>query len=530
MIPPFGIIHRFSLFTFLIFFMKRTNVLFGALLLLLVSACQKTEPNGRTTRLAAPDPTTLDNFIKETLLAKGEFRWDWASDDQVWTAVANTDHIMAVGFRPENAQGVEDHIDEINLQSPEWQNARRTVLDLILASERQLNPSLTEAALIAYQEHVLPVLDVRIENPATVALLRHSPWVRYAEPMAYAPFSKSIAAQRDGSGCDGNPAEPVVAGSDYTVISPACKSSWNYPYHNLPQAWNNSTGRGIGIMIVDSGSSSAQENLGSAFNQGSSTSRTITRLVTLPQATDFWGFPTGSPETPNDLCGHGTAMAGACAAPRGTDGASCGVAYNCNLTTVRAAADVYLDESREVKGVSDAFTLAGNTAGIRIVSMSMGSLTGSSQMTDAIKYAYKKGKLIFCAAGTSYSWSAWFAGVIYPANLAECVAVTGIKDNLTERCAECHDGSDVDFVVVMEQTADSGYALTLAQSGDAPGMVGGSSVATATTAGIAALVWAKFPTYSSSQVFNKMKTSASYYPSRHSTFGWGRVNAQLATQ
>src|SRR5699024_4537906 len=138
-------------------------------------------------------------------------------------------------------------------------------------------------------------------------------------------------------------------------------------------------------------------------------------------------------ETPNDGCGHGTSMAGAAAAPRGTDGASVGIAYNANLITVRAAEDVFLDASREVKGVSDAYILAGNRADVRIISMSMGRLTNSSQMLDAIRYAYGRGKLIFCAAGTSFDWSAGIVGVIYPASLPEAVAVTGVKDNLTTR-------------------------------------------------------------------------------------------------
>jgi subtilisin family serine protease len=363
-----------------------------------------------------------------------------------------------------------------------------------------------------------------------VLLRKSSQFVRYAEPTAYEPFQSTI--DRSSSGCGGNTIQNgLVAPADYNTITPGSKQSWNHSYHNISQAWLNSTGAGTRVVIIDTGSNDAQENLGSAFNQGSSTGRSISRLVTLPQETNFWGSLVGSPETPNDLCGHGTSMSGACAAPRGTDGNAAGVAYNCNLTIYRAAADVYLDESREVVGVSTAFTQAGGNSSVKIISMSMGKLTSSSQMTDAIAYAYNQGKLVFCAAGTSFSWTAWFTGVIYPASLSQAVAVTGVKTNLTSRCSACHDGSKVDFTVVMEKSGGgAAFPLSLADDFDTPSTVGGSSVATATTAGIAALVWSKYPTWTRTQVFNRLKSSANYFPNRNNNHGWGRINAQLATQ
>jgi serine protease len=60
--------------------------------------------------------------------------------------------------------------------------------------------------------------------------------------------------------------------------------------------------------------------------------------------------------------------------------------------------------------------------------------------------------------------------------------------------------------------------------------VGGSSVATATTAGIAALVWAKNPSWTRDQVLAKMRQSASFYPNKNPEFGYGNINALLAVQ
>jgi subtilisin family serine protease len=162
--------------------------------------------------------------------------------------------------------------------------------------------------------------------------------------------------------------------------------------------------------------------------------------------------------------------------------------------------------------------------------MSLGRITSSGQITDAINYATGKGKLIFCAAGTSFGWTAGWFGVIFPASLSNVNAVTGVRDNnYNTNCTDCHKGNETDFTVVMEKASNERHPLSLAMTGNAPSTVGGSSVATATTAGIAALIWSRFPTLTSSQVLTKMIQNSSNYPTKNSNFGWGNVNANTAT-
>ncbi len=60
--------------------------------------------------------------------------------------------------------------------------------------------------------------------------------------------------------------------------------------------------------------------------------------------------------------------------------------------------------------------------------------------------------------------------------------------------------------------------------------VGGSSVATATSAGIAALVWSKHPTWTRDQVLTKMRQSANLYPNKNAEYGYGNINVLLAVQ
>jgi subtilisin family serine protease len=81
----------------------------------------------------------------------------------------------------------------------------------------------------------------------------------------------------------------------------------------------------------------------------------------------------------------------------------------------------------------------------------------------------------------------------------------------------------------MERFMDYRKPLTLAMSGDVPSTIGGSSVATATAAGIAALVCSKFPTYTRDQILNKLIQNSANYPTRNTSLGWGNLNADAAT-
>lgn len=494
----------------------------------LMYACQQEQVETQTPLIENPSQiltkSDLDNFIWKEVKEKGEFDWNNYPSTYTWNALQKSDEIAAIGFKPANlSEDIKDIIHTIDIKEGAWKQAKQEVIELVLREEQRFDPSLTLNDLLTFEEEVLPVVNLKIKNLNTLERLRNSNLVRYVEPMGYDPQDE----RKSSSGCGGYTQDfGLVAGLDFTNLSPNAKASWNHPFHSIANAWTRSTGSNIKVMIIDTGISGNQPAFGSAFNQGSSQGRTIEKLVTLRK----WRlFGTGDFENANaDDCGHGTAMAGVCVAPRGTSGNAAGIAYNANLVTVRATEDVLIDNSREVKGVSDAYVIAGNRSDIRITSMSLGRITSSSQIRDAIRYAYNRNVLIFCAGGTSFGWTAGWVGVIFPASMSETVAVTGVKTNNT-RCGDCHDGSAIDFTVVMERTSDGRKPITTAGSGNQPGTVGGSSVATAQTAGMAALVWARYPSWSRASVLNRMVQSASNYPNRNGSLGWGNINVNTAT-
>lgn len=467
----------------------------------------------------------INKIVEEHLFATDDvFDWNETTNLVVWSAINLSENHASLGYQPAGYQNIEETIHEIDVTAGAWKTTRdELVNDLLEATERLTGEAISEEDLFVYEEDgVLPILDVKVLHPGIIEEFRTRPDVRYLEPSNYNAAEVDL---RSGSGCSEAPSSNVNT-SDYTTISPGAKMPWNYAYMNIPQAWARSQGDNIGIAIIDTGVYPTQSKLGSSFSSGWSTGRYISKYGTYEPS--WWSSRT---DGPNDQCGHGTQMAGLAAGPRTSSGSTVGVAYKANLVTYRATSDVIVNGSKEKKGVKNALVAIGNRSDVKIVSMSIGDVFSSGTVKDGIRYANNRGKLILCAAGTSLSWTSWW-GVIFPANMSETTAVTGVRSGSPmQRCNTCHDGSKVDFVAVMQRSWDTDRtSLTLSRYNNTPGYVGGSSAATATTAGIAALVWATNPSQSRSQVLNRMKQAASIYPGRSGNFGWGIIDANQATQ
>lgn len=443
-----------------------------------------------------------------------QFHWGLTTDYVVWSALQNGNNVCTIGFG--NSKKDFDRSKSVNhiyLQNQ--------ILGIIAKYEaKPLEKILINA------DPYLNLIDVLIEKQETVVALRKLGYIRYVEPSDFR-VTEGSEMQRDSSSSSGCGLESeAVNASDYTVVAPNAQAPWAFYKHNIPSAWSLSSGKGIGLGVVDSGASTVNSLLNANFNNGYSSGRSVQKYGVYVDS--IWPWSTGT-DGVNDKCGHGTSMASVAAAPRNDRGLPVGVAYNCDLVTYRAASNVVLDGYHEQNGVKNAFTALGNNANVKIISMSMGHIISVGKIEDGVRYAYSKGKLIFCAAGTSTSFTT-FVGVIFPAWMSETVAVTGIKEASTyQACDVCHTGSKVDFTIMMQRTSGNKIPVNSYYEGQGD-YVGGSSVATATTAGIAALVWAKNPTWTRDQVLTKMRQTSQLYPNRNADFGYGMPNALLAVQ
>lgn len=503
--------------------MRRLTI--GMPLLFLALACS--EEQAVAPEIIQQDPiaqSEIDKTIITSLRQSNEFNWSSVSDEMIWSALIHSDSILTVGYRPANETNINGRISEIDVNDDRWSETAEELIDSAIDLIQDRNSSITLDDINAVRHEVLPFFELKVSDLEAVKYLRSSATVRYAEPLGYeVDFSSEDGGRIDSnSGCSNDP-DFGIPSSDYTTIAPGAKASWHLYANNVVNAWSSSTGSGIGIGLIDTGLSPNQDNLNSNFNSGYSGGRYVNKYGFYRSSWWWWASPDG----PDDKCGHGTAMAGVMAAPRSNDGSSVGVAYNSNLVAVRGTGDVVINAGREKTGVSDALVYLGDRSDVRIISMSIGDVFSNSKVADAVRYAYGRGKLIFAAAGTSTSFTNWF-GVIFPASMNETVAVTGIKESGYTRCDICHSGSKVDFTVIMERNGTENHPLSLAMSGSQPSTVGGSSVATATAAGIAALVWAKNPGLTRDQVLDKMKRTADLYPNRSSQYGWGNLDAAAA--
>ena len=462
----------------------------------------------------------------ETELSEGEiFYWEKQSSQLIFSAAMHSDSFIAIGYSsgPDFIAQRDMHI--VNLTNSKWIKAKNTIEELILLYEQKnYSETITMRDLLPYGDVAnFPQIIIKITSIELIEELRNHELVRFVEPIGFS-ITDQVSAERSDSGCDGAPNYSINP-ADYTTIDPTIKLPWNFVNHNVDQAWTNSSkGDNVKVCIIDTGASFDQDNLGSNFNSGNSSGRTVEKYSTKYSGKWWWK----TLDSPDDPCGHGTSMAGGAAAPRSNDGNAVGVAYQSNLMTIRGVEDVIISTSNERNGVRDALFLAGNSD-VKIISMSIGTPFYSSTVADGVYFAYNKGKLMFAAAGTSLSWTSWYP-VIFPATMSQTRAVTGVKDspNLV-KCATCHSGSQVDFVIIMERQQDNDrHSLSLARYSDQPKYVGGSSIATSNAAGIATMVWGQNVNASRAQVLQALKNASSIYPGRSNNFGWGLIDANIA--
>ncbi len=460
-------------------------------------------------------PAQINGKINETVSNREQFEWTNMDAHTIWSATVHGDQILTIGYgndendfnkNDSNADGIKNRL--IQRIATIDGNGQKNASDFLIDDDNQLN-----------------IIDVKIESLETVVDLLSQKGIRYIEPTGYR-YLEHEAPEKSGAGC-GYDSESLNS-ADYTTIAPGAKVPWTFYEHNIPAAWNYSTGAGVGIGVIDTGLTPNNSLMNGSFNDGYSSGRYVQKYGTY---VDSWWPWSRRTDGPNDKCGHGTSMTAVATAPRNNNGMPVGVAYNSNLISYRGTKNVLLDGYHEQRGVANALTALGNRSDVKVISMSIGHIISVGRIKDAVRYANNRGKLIFAAGGTSTSFTN-FVGVIFPAWMSETVAVTGVTDaNYYEECDICHKGSKIDFTVVMQRDGNGSRTTpVLSYYNNQTDYVGGSSVATATTAGIAALVWSRHPSWSKTQVLNRLKQSADLYPNRSSQYGYGNINALQAVQ
>ncbi len=339
----------------------------------------------------------LDRAVIGVLETNNDFQWPMVDLRTLWSATLYNDHSVSIGYKPANVGNIDEIIATIDIRKAEWRAVHDALIDLVLEElNNGARVKVTLADILVEDDPVLPIITLRFTDKELITRLYNLENVRYIEPLDYWPAVAND--ERSTSGC--SPSTYALNSADVTTITPNAKLPWNFNLHNIPSAWNTVQGQGITVGVIDAGLSSAQNYVGSDFNNGdSNVGRTFTASATLGAS-------------PYTSCSHGTSMAGQAVGPRNNGGASTGVAYKSNLRFIRASEDVVLDQGSERTAVKNALTAMGNDANVRVISMSIGSPFSYGVLSDGVNYATGFGKLVMAAAGTSFSWTSWWGVTI----------------------------------------------------------------------------------------------------------------------
>jgi type VII secretion-associated serine protease mycosin len=271
-------------------------------------------------------------------------------------------------------------------------------------------------------------------------------------------------------------------------------AQWHLPFLDITKAHQLSQGEGVTVAVIDTGISAEHPDLAGNVLQG------------------FDVVAGGSGTGIGDTDGHGTGMAGLVAAHghgQGNGDGALGMAPKAKILPIRiAAGDSGTGNSAAMANAVDGAV----QRGAKIISISQ--RTTADKAYDAVQRAVKAGVIVVASVGNRPREE--FIGD--PAAWPGVVAVGAVGK----------DGNVADISVhgkALVLTAP-GVDITSTGRGSAYRVGTGTSPSTAIVAGVAALVWSKYPNLTSTQVIDHMTATATDKGAagRDPDYGFGVVN------
>jgi subtilisin family serine protease len=344
----------------------------------------------------------------------------------------------------------------------------------------------------------------------------------------------TAAAAYDDTRCR---TEPVAWTND------ACAGRlWGHVNIEAPAAWSTSTGRGVVVAVVDTGSDFNHPDLAANLIREPGSNMVQNQAYTCPfqKANKRWRT---SNAVAQDDEGHGTHVAGTIAAVAGNGAGVAGVAPGAKVLPVKVLdEDGSGSDSQVARGICFAVD-----HGAKVVNLSLGfdpafsflisSGVFDTDTEDAISYAYSRGAAVIIAAGNES-----FPACDFPASHTKALCVGAVDRNDVKSWYSnfgtnvgvvapggagdvvfCHSNLDIWSTIwpgAFYDCSQNGYE-TLA----------GTSMATPHVAAVAALVAAKYGSAATPDfIYSKIKATADDLgaPGVDPAYGHGRVNAYRA--
>jgi subtilisin family serine protease len=249
---------------------------------------------------------------------------------------------------------------------------------------------------------------------------------------------------------------------------------------------------------------------------------------------------TGGSGRPNDLHGHGTAVAGVAAANTNNGLDVAGVCWNCKILPVRVCgANGSCSLSGSINGISYAVTQS--TQGVKVINMSFGSERGTIESeTRAIQSALSANILCTTSAGNGgedFIGDNNDDGFHFPSNHSVdfenviAVAASNRQNQLAEfsnfgkeTVTLAAPGDGIWTTVPTDTNLELGFATGIVQ-------LSGTSFASPIVAGVAGLLYSKFPGITVSEIRARLIGSVDRLPAfMDTTVAGGRLNAFRALE
>ncbi len=277
-------------------------------------------------------------------------------------------------------------------------------------------------------------------------------------------------------------------------IQPSQNVDWGVDKVNAPIVWENSTGLGIKIALIDTGISKKHPDLNIAGGVN----------LVGDAHNKKW----------DDDNGHGTHVAGIIGACNNSIGVV-GVAYDSELYAVKV-----LDSSGngQISDVVEGMEWAVEND-MDIISLSLGTNVYSQALEDACDFAYNSDVLIAAAAGNSGDGNSSTNNVEYPAKFDSVIAVSAVDcNNIAPTWSS--DGVEVELaapgVDIFSTYLDGSYTYN-----------SGTSMTTPFVSGVAALIKSENPSLSSQEIRDLLAQNVVDLgiAGKDETFGFGLVQA-----
>lgn len=318
-----------------------------------------------------------------------------------------------------------------------------------------------------------------------IAELKADPAVAYAEPNYVVQLADEGSVAAVG------------------VNDPQTGGQYSLDRMRVRDAWSLSTGASNAIAVLDTGVQFSHPDLAGRLLGG-------------------YDFVNGDPD-PSDDNGHGTWVSGIIAANANDGYGIAGISWSDKILPVK------IMNGEGTGSTANLLTAIRWSAdqGAKVINMSVGGFPYSQAMQDAVNYAWSKGAVLVGAAGNNRREENF-----YPASFDNVVSVSATQPE-DEFSNWSSWGPKVDVSAPGSSVLTTNcYVCTYGghNTWGSHTYISGTSFATPNTAGVVALMRARYPSYTPQQIVDRLIATVDDlgYAGYDVKYGYGRVNAYRA--